>query len=464
MKLYGIDIFCDNVPKHDPAFIPLNKFNEEFLKTARKPVDIAVERKDGQISTFCTCIHGTPEMREADIYYIDRFVKNVLWMKGGFRVYISGCDFIFDSIKKAYFPDGSRSFDYAFMSRVYEQQMEILNVSGIPASNETSHAMGHHLKGCRIGFDAGGSDRKVSAVIDGQSVYSEEVVWYPKTNADPDYHFREIVSAFRTASAYLPRVDGIGVSAAGVYVENRTMVASLFMNVPEHLFHSKVKDIFLLAGREIGEMPVVVCNDGDVTALAGAMSLDTNNVLGIAMGTSEAVGYVDKKGNITGWLNELAFAPVDASPGAMKDEWSGDIGCGVKYFSQDSIIKLALAAHIDFDKAETPAEKLGIVQKLVEQDDPRSIEVFESLGVYLGHTLPLYYSMYGFSKVLLLGRVMGGKGGNIILDTAHRVLTEEYPNVAAMISVSLPDEKSRRIGQSVAAASLPDIFGGTHAD
>jgi predicted NBD/HSP70 family sugar kinase len=333
--------------------------------------------------------------------------------------------------------------------------MEVLEVSSIPPANETSYSIGRHLEGYRIGFDAGGSDRKVSAVIDGTPVYSEEVVWYPKVTEDPDYHYQEIVSALRTAASYMPRVDGIGISSAGVYVANRTMVASLFLKVPENLFNSKVKDIFLRAGREIGDVPVVVCNDGDVTALAGAMSLNTNNILGIAMGTSEAVGYVDDKGNITGWLNELAFAPVDASPKAMADEWSGDIGCGVKYFSQDSIIKLALSADIEFDDAQTPAEKLKVVQVLLEKGDSRANDVYESLGVYLGHTLPFYYSLYGFSKVLLLGRVMGGKGGDIILHTSHKVLEKEYPDMADMFSVSLPDEKSRRVGQSVAAASLP---------
>jgi len=234
------------------------------------------------------------------------------------------------------------------------------------------------------------------------------------------------------------------------------MSTSLFLQIPKDLFEEKVKDIYIRAGKEIGDVPIVVANDGDVTALAGAMSLNTDNVLGIAMGTSEAVGYVDEKGYITGWLNELAFAPVDAAQDAMRDEWSGDIGCGVKYFSQDSVIKLADTAGISFDGG-TPAEKLKAVQAIMEEGDPRATAVYESIGMYLGHTLPLYHSMYGFGTILLLGRVMSRKGGTIILDTAHQVLQEEYPELAAKISVSLPDEKSRRVGQSVAAASLPGI-------
>ena len=236
------------------------------------------------------------------------------------------------------------------------------------------------------------------------------------------------------------------------------MSASLFLKVPQELYDAKVKDIYIRAITDtFGDVPYAVVNDGDVSALAGAMSLEDNNVLGIAMGTSEAVGYVDGDGNITGWLNELAFVPVDAAPTAMADEWSGDIGCGVKYFSQDSVIKLAPAAGIDLDESLSPAEKLKVVQGLMEQDDPRAAGVYESIGVYLAHALALYEHFYGYRHVLLLGRVMSGKGGDLLLETCKKVLADEYPEVAEKIHLALPDEKFRRVGQSVAAASLPEI-------
>ena len=288
------------------------------------------------------------------------------------------------------------------------------------------------MDGCRIGFDAGGSDRKVSAVVDGEPIFSEETVWLPKVNPDPDYHFEGILHSMKMAAEKMPRVDAIGVSSAGIYIDNRTMVASLFLKVPKDAFDAKVKDIYLRAADEISKMvghkvPIEVVNDGDVTALAGAMNLNDVDVLGIAMGTSEAVGYVDKDGNITGWLNELAFAPVDAQPDAMEDEWSGDIGCGVKYFSQDGVIKLAKPAGIELDENATPAEKLKEVQALMEKDDPRAVKVYESLGVYLGHTLALYADFYEIRHCLLLGRVMSGKGGDLILKVAKDVLADEYP-------------------------------------
>ena len=290
------------------------------------------------------------------------------------------------------------------------------------------------------------------------SVFSEEVVWFPKTNSDPDYHYDGIVAALKSAAEHLPRVDAVGVSSAGVYINNRTMNASLFLKVPKDLFDAKVKDIYIRAITDtFGDVPYEVVNDGDVSALAGAMSLEDNNVLGIAMGTSEAVGYVDTQGRITGWLNELAFVPVDVHPGAMRDEWSGDIGCGVKYFSQDSVIKLAPRAGIELDEALSPAEKLKVVQALMAEDDPRAQAVYRSIGVYLGHTLAYYYDLYGFKHVLLLGRGMSGKGGDRSLSEAKRVRSDEYPEVARAIDPTLPDEKFRRVGQSAAAASLPEL-------
>ncbi|MDY3692185.1 MAG: ROK family protein [Dysosmobacter sp.] len=455
MERHGISVEIKNIPVLDPEFTPILRFNQAFLKTASKPVSIAVERADGQMATTHTYIHGTPEMAEADRYYIDRLVKTELWMKGGFRIYVNDKD-VCDYLKSVYCKGGAREFDWDYFANVFEHPFEIILTDKVPESMDISKPMGGHLEGCRIGFDAGGSDRKVSAVIDGETVFSEEVVWFPKITADPDYHYDGIVSALKSAAAHMPRVDAVGVSSAGVFINNRTMAASLFLSVPKELYDAKVKDIYIRAIHDtFGDIPYAVYNDGDVSALAGTMSLNDTNVLGIAMGTSEAVGYVNEEGCITGWLNELAFVPVDANPEAMEDEWSGDIGCGVKYFCQDGVIKLAPRAGIELDASLSPAEKLKVVQKLMEEGDRRAAQVYESIGVYLGHTLAYYYEKYGFRYVLLLGRVMSGKGGEALLEACQKVLNDEYPEAAAKFKLTLPDEKFRRVGQSMAAASLP---------
>jgi predicted NBD/HSP70 family sugar kinase len=293
-------------------------------------------------------------------------------------------------------------------------------------------------------------------VIDGECVYSEEVVWHPKTQSDPQYQFEGILDSFRTAASKMPRVDGIGVSSAGVFIGNAPMISSLFIKVPRSRW-DEVKTIYDRAAAEIGNVPVVVANDGDVTALAGAMGMDCGSIMGIAMGTSEAVGYVDKDKNVLGWISELAFAPVDLNEGAMADEWSTDIGVGCKYFSQDAVIKLAPKAGIELDPELTPAEKLKAVQELMENDDPRAQAIFETIGIYLAYTVVLYTKFYDVEHIMVLGRVMSGKGGETILNNCKLVLQDEFPALYEKLEVMLPDEKTRRVGQSVAAASLPDI-------
>ena len=449
MNCYGVSVNLKNIPELDPEFTPLLKFNEAFLKDATKPVSIAVERADGQMAACHTKIHEEAEMTQANHYYIDRLVKTMIWLQGGFRVYVNDKD-LYDYLSSVYCKGGAREFDWDFMSHIYEHEFEIVFTEQVPETKNAPIAMGGHLEGCRIGFDAGGSDRKVSAVIDGETVFSEEVVWFPKVTEDPQYHYDGIVAAFKSAAEHMPRVDAVGISSAGIFINNRTMSASLFLSVPKDLYESKVKDIYIRAVKDtFGDIPYAVANDGDVSALAGTMSLKDNNVLGIAMGTSEAVGYVDEEGRITGWLNELAFVPVDANPNAMIDEWAGDIGCGV--------IKLAPRAGIQLDESASPAEKLKAVQKLMAEDDPRAAKVYESIGCYLGHTLAYYYQTYGFRYVLLLGRVMSGKGGDILMETCDRVLKDEYPEIADKFQLKLPDEYFRRVGQSMAVASLPQI-------
>ncbi len=458
MNYLGVEYSMKYPPKLDPAFIPFGVWREAYLKDAKQPIAIAVERDKGRVSVHHTYIHGTAAMQEADYRYVERYVKFLLWSTGGFRVSICGCSDLAKKLQNAYRPDGARHFDYTFVNQLYERQLEILDLplEDCPASNEVAKSIGGFMDGCRIGFDAGGSDRKVSAVIDGECVYSEEVVWFPKLQEDPDYHFGHIVEAFKTAAAKMPRVDAIGVSSAGTFIGNAPMVASLFIKVPRSNW-DKVKTIYDRAAKEIGDVPIVVANDGDVSALAGAMGLGCGNIMGIAMGTSEAVGYVDKDQNVLGWINELAFAPVDLAEGAMQDEWSTDYGVGCKYFSQDAVIKLAPTAGIALEESLSPAEKLKVVQGLMEQNDPRAQAIFETIGTYLAYAVVQYCQFYHIEHMMMLGRVMSGKGGDTILQVCNEILADEFPALAAQCEVMLPDEKTRRVGQSVAAASLPRI-------
>ncbi len=450
----------------DPGFIPAVLWNRAFRKLVResgeaRKIMISLERANGSVSVFETDIlPDRPGYSELNLRYVERLVKYLLWMKGGWKITIAGDDSLTDKIAEIYSPGGKRGFDYEIMGeRMYGKRMEVLSceIRNFPAEKETAVSLGGNLDGCRIGFDLGGSDRKCAAVIDGEVVFTEEIPWDPYFQKDPQWHRDGINDSLKRAAAHLPRVDAIGGSAAGDYVDNQVRVASLFRGVSEEDFKKHVRNIFLDLRREWNDIPFIVINDGEVTALAGSMSMRDNAVLGISMGTSMAAGYVTPSGNITDWLNELAFAPVDYRVDAPSDEWSKDAGCGVQYFSQQAVARLAESAKIALPEKMPFAEILLEVQDLMKKGDERAGTIYTSIGTYFGYAVAQYSEMYDIRNLLLLGRVSSGTGGEIIISRAEEVLKTEFPELADKIKFRTPDEKMKRHGQAVAAASLPRI-------
>ena len=428
---------------------PLDEgFRPAVLQARSGPeVAVAIERSPSSISRASG---------QGDFPAIERWIKFLLWSRGGHRVHFAGPAEMGEKLRQHYLTTATGKFDAEIMgARVYERPFEVALTAreDLPPAREQTVPLGGHLKGCRIGFDLGASDRKVAAVIDGKVVFSEEVPWDPRAQADPQWHFNEINASLKRAAEHLPRVDAIGGSSAGVYVDNQVKVASLFRGVPDNLFQQRVKTLFQDLRQAWNNIPFDVVNDGEVTALAGAMALQRNGVLGIALGSSQAAGYVTPGGQITSWLNELAFAPVDYNPSAAVDEWSGDFGCGVQYFSQQGVGRLIPASGLNIDPGLPLPEKLVEVQKFMAIGDARTAKIYETIGVYLGYTIPHYARFYEFEHLLLLGRVTTGEGGAIIARQAERVLQEEFPN--ARVQIHMPDEKAKRHGQAIAAASLP---------
>lgn len=451
-------------PALDPAFVPAALANRAFREAAHSsgsplPVRIAIEQADGSVSHHASVILPEDHAGAAgNFLHVERLVKFLLWSRGGFRVYFDGPQVIGRQLQRHFVETPTGRFDAEMMGdRIYERPFEVVVTPDLPAARSTVTRLGRHLDGCRIGFDLGGSDRKVAAVIDGQVVYSEETVWDPYPQADPQYHFEGIMDSLRKAAAHLPRVDAIGGSAAGDYVNNRVQVASLFRGVSRELFDQRVKDLFQEIRKAWSDVPLTVVNDGEVTALAGSMALNCGGVLGLAMGTSQATGFVNREGNITSWLNELAFAPVDYAPEAPRDEWSGDVGCGVQCFSQQAVGRLLEPAGIDLPGTLSLPEKLKAVQSLMAGGDERAHRIYETIGVYLGHSICHYAEFYEFDHVLVLGRVTSGEGGEAILTCARTVLQAEFPELAAQVQLHMPREQDRRHGQAIAAASLPAI-------
>ena len=453
-------------PPLDPGFVPASLWNRAYRERCAAdpgthPLAIALERTDGTISRFNTRVlpHDGANV-SLNTTYVERLLKALLWARGGWRVIVSGNDAIAATLRGIYAPEGERKFDWEFMGRrVYGRDLVVESraLHDMPAAHEISVPLGRNLDGCRIGFDLGGSDRKCAAVIDGKVVFSEEVPWDPYFQSDPQYHVDGIQDSLQRAAAYLPRVDAIGGSAAGVYVNNEVRVASLFRGVSPGQFEARVRRIFLELQKAWGGVPFEVVNDGEVTALAGSMSLETNRVLGISMGTSVAGGYVNAEGSIAPWLNELAFVPVDYREKGPLDEWSGDRGCAVQYFCQQGVARLAPLAGLEFPAEMKFAERLVEVQQLMAAGDERARRIYETIGVCFGYAIAHLADLYDFGTLLILGRVTSGDGGAIVLDNAREVLAAEVPALAAGLQLRTPDEKDKRHGQAVAAASLPAL-------
>lgn len=451
-------------PVLHPSFRPAVLANRSFRRAAANspapvPVGLALEQSSGSVSHFRTQI--LPESHPqagGNFTYLERIVKFLLWSRGGWRLHFEGPAYLAARLAAHYRDTATGRFDANLVAeRMFDHPFEVRQVPQLPAERHSAASLGRHLDGCRIGFDLGGSDRKVAAVVDGKVVFSDETVWDPYFQPDPQYHFEGIMDSLKKAAAHLPRVDAIGGSAAGIYLENRVKVASLFRGVPPEVFRTRVRDLFLEIKRAWNDVPFEVVNDGEVTALAGSMSLGKSRVLGISLGTSTAGGYVNAQGNITSWINELAFVPVDYHPDAPTDEWSGDYGCSVQYFSQQAVGRLLAPAGIAVDSNLSLPEKLKQVQGLMNGNDPRARKIYETIGTYLGYAVAHFAEFYDLENVLILGRVTSGPGGDVIIAGAKHVLEVEFPELAGGISFHIPDEKDKRHGQAVAAASLPRL-------
>jgi len=451
------------VPELDPGFRPPALAHRAFAVAATEPITLAVEQADGSVFHHPLRILPATNVAaaEANPFFVERTVKFLLWGYGGWRIHVAGPESLVAALRRHYAEDVPGKFDSEIIGqRIYDRPIEVVRVGSaaeLPAPKAITAPLGRHWNGCRIGFDLGGSDRKVAAVVDGKCVFSEETVWDPYFQPDINYHLDGIRDSLRRAAAHLPRVDGIGGSAAGVYVNNRVKVASLFRGVSREVFEARAKELFLGLRQEWGGIPFDVVNDGEVTALAAAMSLGVNSVLGLAMGTSTAAGFVNAEGNITSWLNELAFTPFDYSPAAPREEWSGDVGVGASYFSQQAVGRLLAPAGIEVDSAMGLPEKLKHVQALMKEGDPRAARIYDTLGVFLGYGLAHAASFYRFENVLVLGRVTSGIGGERMLEGARGVLDLEFPELSRKVKFHVPDEKEKRHGQAIAAASLPFV-------
>lgn len=442
----------------DKNFAPFCLIYDEFKKDAEKyggqPFAICIERNGGLRHTYKMQVLKGKENFDRNLIITERVLKCLLWIYGGYKVILGGDVELAQKLKDIYSEKGKRSFDFFFMSKIYLQPFEIkiTEYDQVPESNEVAMALENAQKGNRIGLDIGGSFLKSSAIIDGEVISNHETPWQPKVNSNPKYHYDYLKKVILTEIQALKSVDSLGISSAGVLIENQVRVASIFMSVDEKDFKNHAQNIFINLSKDLNIKRLQVANDGDVAALTGARYLKKGKILAISMGTSEAGGYIDNNFSLAGWLNELAFVPIDLYEGAAIDEWSGDIGCGVKYLSQDGMIKLAEMTDIDLTDFKTPTDKLTYLQELLEQKDARVYNILKDMGVYLAYALKTYSEFYDIDSVILSGGVTSGERGEVIINSCKQALKTQFPELK--IDVFIPDGNLRRIGSSITAAFL----------
>merc|ERR1712125_168920 len=269
-------------------------------------------------------------------------------------------------------------------------------------------------------------------------------------------------------------VEAVGGSATGtVGANNEATWCDIFPNVPPDVYQAKVVDIFQRLAKEFGDVPLRVINDGEVTALAAIMKIGQGNVMGISMGSSEGGGYANADGNLVGWINELCYIRLDLNPRAPTDPWSKGAHTGLShmYLGQRGATKLASKGGVTVPdnlkyphpdmctiKHENHAQCLKLIQEAMKdpETEPKTRLIYETVGVYLGYALAQYVEFYKIEHVMILGRVSKGKGGDIMLDTAKKVLQEEFPEVPP-ITFHTADDHFKAVGQCIAAAALPTL-------
>ena len=452
-------------PPLDPGFRPAALTASQFARQVRearlgRPVWLAVEQPGGTSSHHESWVFEEGPETASSARFVERDLTSLLWSRGGCRVHVDGPAWLTAALTRHFRADPVGVFDAAMMGpTIYGAPFEIVPTphADFPPESTAAVDLGGHLDGCRIGFDLGASDRKVAAVVDGVVQFSEETAWDPGRQTDPAWHFGQINESLHRAADHLPRVDAIGGSSAGAFVDNEPRVSSLFRGVASDLFQTRTRYLFKELQHAWGDVPFVVMHDGEITALAGAIHVGAGSLLGVAMGSSEAGGYVTRDGGLTSWLNELAFVPIDLSPVAPRDEWSGDAGIGAQYLSQQAVARLLPAAGIEVpDEMDQPARLIKL-QLLMAEGDARAAAVYETIGVYLGYALLQYARFYRIDHLLLLGRVTTGAGGDVIEETAKRVLKTEQDRSDSHIRFHAASERDKRHGQAVVAASLPRL-------
>ena len=451
-------------PILDPNYLPMIEFERLYqIEAKAQQADslqnciLTLVKNPQQIAQQQILISLSTQLETQTLNYLNRFIKSMLWIYGGYKLYCNVPHEMRNKLQKMFSSEGEQKFDAEFIVEgIFDRKLEIISCAPeqMPKPCSDSASIGGKSGGLRLGFDLGGSDKKIAAIANGQVLFTQSIIWDPYPQEDLNWHRKEVKELYELGASKLPgAVGAMGGSAPGIIMDNKVKVGSLFRGLNNPTQRLQSCDILKEVAKELfGDIPFCLANDGDVTALAGAMILKKNKLLGIAMGTSEAAGYTNAQGAINSWFSELAFVPVDMSADRSQDEWSKDWGTGAEYFSQQAVIRLAPRANISFSAELSKPQKLALVQEKLREGHNEAKNIYQSIGCYLGYALPWYHRFYNMENVLLLGRVLKGLGGQIIITEAEKILADEFPELKLQL-FTLSDEDILH-GQAMAAASL----------
>jgi len=471
-------------PPLDKGFRPVILGKRKYLEAAKDCTDKlewALIRSDGVGRYSLPVFPEKSKDVSASIYLAGVLIQEMLWQRSASELMLCGPARVTKALQKAWAKGGQYEFEVLSMPNVCgtpEVPFKVTvveNASDLPENKDSPQTCGKNANGCRLAFDLGKSDIKTVSVKDNEVLYSKETEW-DVTNPDPDYHFDAILAELKKAAEKLPKVDAIGGSATGtVSAANEATWCDIFPNVPPKVYKAKVVDIFVRLGKAVaGDVPLKVINDGEVTALAAFQKIKAGNIMGISMGSSEGGGYANADGNLIGWINEMCYIRLDLNPRAPTDPWTKGAHTGIShmYLGQRGATKLAARGgvavpdnmkfpHKDMCtiRHENHAQCLKLIQEAMKDEakEPEARKIYETVGVYLGYALGQYCEFYKIDHVMILGRVSKGKGGDLMLDTAKKVLQEEFPGECDNIQFHTADDHFKAVGQCIAAAALPTL-------
>jgi len=467
-------------PNFSPVILAKRQYRAACSDASFPELHLALPRATGCARVSLKVFPDGHKDCDASTYLAGVLVQEMIWQRSASALIISGPDYICNALIAGFAVGGQYEFEATTMPCVNgtpDAKFEVTRVSSaadLPEAKDTPQVCGKDANGCRLAFDLGKSDIKVVSVKDNEVVYSKETEW-DVTNPDPQYHYDAIKAAMQLGKDALPKIDAVGGSATGtVGANNEATWCDIFPNVPPAVYKEKVVDIFNRLAKDLaGDVPVKVINDGEVTALAAFQKIGKGKVMGISMGSSEGGGYANADGNLMGWINELCYIRLDLNPNAPIDPWTKGAHTGIShmYLGQRGTTKLAACGGIEGPdeymypnpamctiKHENHAQCLKLIQKAMTDPakEAQASLIYETVGVYLGYALAQYKEFYEVDHIMILGRVSKGKGGDLMLATAKKVLETEFPEYAD-IQFHTADDHFKAVGQCIAAAALPEV-------